>query len=70
MERGTEVTPFYDPLLAKMIVRGGTRAEAFRPGCAKRLPGTSVAGIETNLDYLRQVAANDSFAAAALPRAS
>ena len=28
VERGTEVTHFYDPLLAKLIVSGATRAEA------------------------------------------
>jgi urea carboxylase len=62
IERGTEVTPFYDPLLAKVIVRGATRDEALaklRTG----LDQTRLAGIETNLDYLRQVAASDEFAA-------
>jgi urea carboxylase len=61
VERGTEVPPFYDPLLAKLIVLGGTRAEALGR-LREALAGTSVAGIETNLGYLRQIAVNDSFA--------
>ena len=28
VERGSEVTPYYDPLLAKIIARGDTREEA------------------------------------------
>lgn len=61
VERGTEVTSFYDPLLAKIIARGSSRAEALvklRDG----LRETRIAGIETNLDYLRQVVACDAFA--------
>jgi urea carboxylase len=61
VERGTEVTPFYDPLLAKLIVSAGTRAEALTR-LRDALASTSIAGIETNLGYLRQIAANDSFA--------
>ncbi len=61
VERGTEVTPFYDPLLAKLIVSGGTRADALTR-LREALASTSIAGIETNLGYLRQITANDSFA--------
>ena len=61
IERGTEVTPFYDPLLAKIIVKGSTREEALLR-LRKALDETHIAGIETNLDYLRQVAASDEFA--------
>ena len=28
--QGLEITPFYDPLLGKVIVRAGTREEAVR----------------------------------------
>ena len=62
IERGTEVSPFYDPLLAKIIVRGADRAEALA-----RLQGalaeTRVYGLETNLDYLRQILASAVFQA-------
>ena len=61
VERGTEVTPYYDPLLAKIIVHGGTRDEALAKLRAA-LAETSLAGIETNLEYLRQFVAIDEFA--------
>ncbi len=54
IETGTEVTPFYDPLLAKVIVHGETREIAIAQLKAA-LHATEIAGIETNLDYLRQV---------------
>ena len=62
IERGTEVTPFYDPLLAKIIVRGASRDEALRK-LQRALSATRLAGIETNLDYMRQVASSDEFIA-------
>ena len=61
VERGTEVSPFYDPLLAKLIVHGATRAEAVAR-LAAALDATRLAGIETNLAYLRAIVADDGFA--------
>ncbi|MDX2165863.1 MAG: urea carboxylase, partial [Deltaproteobacteria bacterium] len=58
--RGTEVTPYYDPLLAKLIVHGATRDEAVERMSAA-LAATRVAGIETNLAYLRQIVDDDGF---------
>jgi urea carboxylase len=59
---GTEVTPLYDPLLAKIICTGVDRAAALeRLGSA--LARTTIAGIETNLDYLRQLVADPVFQA-------
>ena len=57
---GTEVSPFYDPMLAKIIVKGATREEAAAK-LADALDGSSVYGIETNLDYLRQIARSSDF---------
>jgi urea carboxylase len=52
VERGTEVPPYYDPMLAKVIAHGATREEALaRLGAA--LDQTRLAGVETNLAYLR-----------------
>ena len=51
---GTEVTPYYDPLLAKIIVHAETRAAALEK-LQLALAETQVAGIETNLSYLRQL---------------
>lgn len=60
IETGTEVTPFYDPLLAKLIVPGKNRNEAIA-NLQTALQATEIAGIETNLDYLRQVVADPLF---------
>jgi urea carboxylase len=62
VERGSEVTPFYDPLIAKIIVRGVDRKEALAK-LSDVLARCRIAGIETNLDYLRHVAADPVFAA-------
>ncbi len=60
IETGTEVTPFYDPMLAKVIVKGETRAEAAAQ-LADALDQSRVYGIETNLDYLRSLARAPEF---------
>jgi urea carboxylase len=57
---GAEVTPFYDPMLAKIIVRAETRDAAVeRLRLALEL--TRFDGLETNLDYLRSVTAEPEF---------
>ncbi|MCQ2005996.1 urea carboxylase [Rhizobium sp. NRK18] len=60
IETGTEVTPYYDPMLAKLIVSGDDRASAIA-ALEKALDGTSLCGIETNLDYLKAIATSDLF---------
>ena len=60
VERGTEVTPFYDPLLAKIIVHGASRGAA-RSNLKVALSDTHIGGIETNLAYMRQVVASEEF---------
>jgi urea carboxylase len=57
IETGTEVSPFYDPLIAKIIVHADDRASALSD-LREALAATSIAGIETNLDYLRQIIAD------------
>ena len=61
IETGAEVTPYYDPMLAKLIVHGGSRAEALAK-LRGALSASRVDGIETNLDYLATIAATPSFA--------
>ncbi|MFT2214551.1 urea carboxylase [Rhizobium giardinii] len=61
IETGTEVTPFYDPMLAKIIVAADDRPAAIAKLRAA-LATTSITGIETNLDYLREIAASDLLA--------
>lgn len=60
VETGTEVTPFYDPMLAKVIVSGADR-EAAIAALSSALEETSLAGIETNLEYLKAIAASNLF---------
>jgi urea carboxylase len=62
IETGVEVPAFYDPLLAKIIAHGVTREQALAKLDAA-LARTSIHGIETNLQYLRTILANDSFRA-------
>ena len=59
---GTEVSPYYDPMLAKLIVHGRDRADAVAKMSAA-LAATKLAGIATNLDYLREIVASSLFAA-------
>src|SRR5207253_2149807 len=60
VESGTEITPFYDPMLAKILVHGENRAAALAR-MRHALKQCSIAGIETNLAYLRQVTAGPGF---------
>jgi urea carboxylase len=60
--RGTEVTPYYDPLLAKLVVTGRDRATAVA-NLRTALAATRVAGVETNLGQLRAVAGDAGFGA-------
>jgi urea carboxylase len=59
---GTVVEPFYDPMLAKIIVHGPDRTAAIA-ALQQALAATRVAGIATNLDYLSAIARSGMFAA-------
>ncbi len=61
VEDGTEVTPYYDPMLAKIIVHGSDREDAI-VRMKTALDGTLFGGIESNLEYLRQIIATPKFA--------
>jgi urea carboxylase len=61
VERGSEVPPFYDPMIGKLIVKGADRDEALAK-LRTALSDTRLGGIETNLDYLRCVIADEIFA--------
>ncbi|MEI8292783.1 MAG: 5-oxoprolinase/urea amidolyase family protein [bacterium] len=60
VESGTEVTPFYDPLLAKVIATSTDRESAIRKLDAA-LAETRLDGIETNLFYLRGIFSDEKF---------
>ncbi len=57
---GTEVSPYYDPLLCKVMVWAEDRVAAVTQ-LQSALAESAVSGIETNLRYLRQVAAWEPF---------
>ena len=59
---GTEISPWYDPMIAKVTVHGPDRATALRQLSAA-LEATQVAGTVTNLDFLRRLARVPGFAA-------
>ena len=54
VDAGCEVSAFYDPMLAKIIVHAADRGQAIDHLIAA-LNQTTLYGIETNLDYLKQV---------------
>jgi len=54
IETSTEVSAYYDPLLAKLIAKGGNRADAISKLSAA-LEESSIDGIETNCEYLSQI---------------
>jgi len=60
VERGSVVSPLYDPMLGKLIVRGETRSQAVAL-MQDALDQTRLAGIETNLRWLRDVVRSADF---------
>jgi urea carboxylase len=60
IERGTEITPYYDPLMAKLIVKAPSRSEAIAD-LKSALDASEIAGIESNLTYLRQILDDPAF---------
>ncbi|WP_349742471.1 acetyl/propionyl/methylcrotonyl-CoA carboxylase subunit alpha [Roseateles cavernae] len=62
---GDAISPFYDSMVAKLIVWGEDRAQALaRLDAALR--DTHIVGLQTNVAFLRRCAATDSFAQADL----
>lgn len=57
---GSEVSAFYDPMIAKLIVHGKDRQQALAK-LQTELAATRLHGIATNLDYLRQITASAAF---------
>jgi 3-methylcrotonyl-CoA carboxylase alpha subunit len=65
VREGDEISAWYDPLIAKIIVHGEDRAGALaRLACA--LGNTHIAGLTTNVEFLRRVCQSRAFAKAEL----
>jgi len=68
VRQGDVISPFYDSMVAKLIVHGDTRAQALaRLDVA--LAQTHIVGLATNVQFLRHVVQCDSFAQANLDTA-
>ncbi len=59
---GSQVSAFYDPLVAKIVTFGATRHQAALT-LDRVLAETEIAPLTTNIDFLRRVLAHDSFRA-------
>jgi 3-methylcrotonyl-CoA carboxylase alpha subunit len=62
---GDEITPYYDPMIAKLIVHGDTRADAIARLRAA-LAGVEIAGVRTNVAFLGRLMTAPSYAGAQL----
>ncbi|MEL6871780.1 MAG: biotin/lipoyl-containing protein, partial [Pseudomonadota bacterium] len=61
VRQGDDITPFYDPMIAKIITHGPTRGAALNR-LHDALSDTEVAGTTTNIQFLRRLARHDGFA--------
>ena len=59
-EAGNQVTPFYDPLLAKLCVHGANRREALTRARGA-VAAFTVEGLKTNLPFHAELLASDEF---------
>ncbi len=62
VEEGDSVSPFYDPMLAKLIAHGKTRDDATRT-LQYMIRESRIAGVTTNKDYLAAILGSDGFQA-------
>jgi len=62
---GDAITPYYDPMIAKLIVHGADRDEARRL-MLQALAQTRVVGVQTNVAFLARLMRDEAFAAADL----
>jgi urea carboxylase len=58
--QGTEVSAHYDPMLAKLIVTARTRSQAVT-ALQQALDASHLTGIESNLEWLRQIVGSRMF---------
>ena len=65
VESGDEITPWYDPMIAKLIVRGADR-DAALARLRRALADVEIAGVRTNVAFLRRIAASKAFGRAEL----
>lgn len=57
---GTEITTSFDPLIAKLVAFGSCRKEAIEK-LVSGLAATRIEGVQTNVEYLRQIVSSPMF---------
>jgi 3-methylcrotonyl-CoA carboxylase alpha subunit len=65
VERGSDVSPYYDPMLAKLIARGENREQTLAR-MEQALRSFAVLGVQTNIAYLRAILRHPAFRAGEL----
>jgi len=65
VSEGDQVSPFYDPMLGKLIAWGKDREQA-RLRLLAMLDEFAIGGVKTNIAFLRRILAHPAFAAAEL----
>ena len=68
VRQGDEITPYYDPMIAKLIVHGETRADAIARMRAA-LAACEIVGVRTNVEFLGRLMSAPSFVQARLDTA-
>jgi 3-methylcrotonyl-CoA carboxylase alpha subunit len=68
VKQGDEITPYYDPMIAKLIVHGGTRADAIAR-MRSALAAYEIVGVRTNVEFLGRLMSAPSFVQANLDTA-
>ena len=64
VKAGSKITPYYDPMIAKVVAWGETRDAAIAE-LDKAIAGTTIAPATTNLAFLRKTLASGEFRAGA-----
>ena len=60
VRKGDTITPWYDPMIAKLVVHGPTRGAALNR-LARALGNTDVAGLATNIHFLSALSRQSEF---------
>jgi 3-methylcrotonyl-CoA carboxylase alpha subunit len=68
VREGDSISPFYDSMVAKLIVHGDTREQALAR-LDEALSQTRIVGLTTNVQFLRHIIRTESFAKAKLDTA-
>ncbi|KMZ12477.1 Methylcrotonyl-CoA carboxylase biotin-containing subunit [Candidatus Burkholderia humilis] len=61
VRQGDSITPFYDPMIAKLIVHGRDRRDALAR-MARALAECEIVGLHTNVEFLQRIVKSEPFA--------